>query len=145
MKKINVIIAILFIVFSIVTFIWAFSFTGTAKFWPQLFSIVMILLSLGLIFSRSGEEDAETQVPDRNEVFSLLIIVALAVVSLLLINILGFSVITVLLIGAILWFCNYRKVKSLLLVSIGTSFALTLIFQVLLRVPLPQGVFESIF
>lgn len=145
MKKVNMIIGLLFIAFSIVTFIWAFSFTDTAKFWPQLFSIVMILLALGLIFGGNSKEEADAQAPDKKEVFSLIILVAFSIVGLLLMNVLGFSLMTILLISAILWFCNYRKMINVLVVSIGTSLVLTVIFQTLLRVPLPQGLFENIF
>jgi len=72
-NKTNKIIGLIFIVFSVTTFIWAFSFPDIAKFWPQLFSIVMIILALGLIISsnKKSKEDAEEFVPDKSEYISL--------------------------------------------------------------------------
>ncbi|MFD1204528.1 tripartite tricarboxylate transporter TctB family protein [Sporosarcina contaminans] len=145
MKKVNTIIGLIAIVFSIITFIIAFSFPDKAKFWPQLFSVIMILLSLGLIFGGNKKEEADAYVPNKAEYLSLLVLVVISVAALLFINVLGFSLIAVGMIAAILWYTEYRKVKNVIAISIGTSLALTLIFQVLLRVPLPQGIFETLF
>lgn len=147
MNKTNKIIGLIFIVFSVITFIWAFSFPDVAKFWPQLFSIVMIILSLGLIISSNKKSSNETEefVPDRSEYISLVILIGISIISLLLFNVIGFSIVTILLIASILWYTEYRVIKNVVLVSIGTSVVLTVVFQFLLKVPLPQGVFQNLF
>ncbi|MGO4890014.1 tripartite tricarboxylate transporter TctB family protein [Anaerobacillus sp. MEB173] len=146
MVKTNRILASVFILFATFTFLWSFRFPEGSIFWPRLFSIVLILLAIGLIidtFKNPNREDASEASITGYEFKILALITGTIIIYMFLLNIVGFSILTIFLIGGLLWYLGYRYLKKVMLISIISSVVITIIFQFLLNVPLPQGVFQN--
>ncbi len=146
MVKTNRILASIFIVFATFSFLWSFKFPAASKLWPQFFSIVLILLAIGLIidtFKNLDREDASEATITGDEFKILGLITGTIIIYMFLLNIIGFTILTIFLIGGLLWYLGYRYVKKVVLISIITSVVITIVFQFLLNVPLPQGLFQN--
>ncbi|MDV2885516.1 tripartite tricarboxylate transporter TctB family protein [Alkalihalophilus pseudofirmus] len=148
MVKTNRIIAAIFIVFALFTFLWSFRFPEGSELWPQFFSVVLILLAIGLIFDtfKNPNREDESEGTITSSEYKVLGMIAVSIlVYMTLLNIVGFSISTIFLIGGLLWYLGYRYLKKVVLISIVSSILITTIFQFLLNVPLPQGLFQNLF
>ncbi|WP_209125065.1 tripartite tricarboxylate transporter TctB family protein [Alkalihalobacillus sp. BA299] len=146
MVKTNKILAIIFIVFATFTLLWSLRFPEGSVFWPRLFSIVLILLAIGLFIDtvKKPEREGTSEAPISAYEYKILaLITGTIIIYMFLLNIIGFSILTIFLIGGLLWYLGYRYIKKVLLISIITSVVITIIFQFLLNVPLPQGLFQN--
>ncbi|WP_134700805.1 tripartite tricarboxylate transporter TctB family protein [Ammoniphilus sp. YIM 78166] len=148
MSKPNRIFSLVFIIFGLFMFLYSNRFPEEAAFWPKVFSVVLVLLSVGLIIDtlkNPNREEVKGESPTRNEFVVLGLIVGVIVIYMLLLNIVGFFILSILLVGGLLWYLGYRKMIGVLSISIATTVLITVIFQVLLHVPIPQGVLENFF
>lgn len=118
---------------------------------PRLFGILAIIFALSAIlirtieFLKRGREELKEKVGSPAHIetegaMSLYIAVALSVIYLVLTEIIGFIVGTIITILAFLWFAKYRGLILGLVYSIITTLILYLLFYNVLKVNLPRGI-----
>ncbi|WP_339251684.1 tripartite tricarboxylate transporter TctB family protein [Sporosarcina sp. FSL W8-0480] len=148
MFKINGILAGIFFSLGLFAFFYSFQFSEVAAFWPKFFAVVLMVLAIALIVDTKLKPDRE-QVSENTistrEYKLLAIIAASAVIYMIAMDFLGFTVSSIILLFFLFWVFGYRHFKNVIIISIASSIVVTLIFQVFLKVPLPQGLFENFY
>ncbi|KGX90496.1 tripartite tricarboxylate transporter TctB family protein [Pontibacillus marinus] len=150
MKKVNYVLAGFMVLISLYFYFIGSTYTEDAGMWPEFFSIVLILLSIGLIIDThlkpNREKDDGNEPLEKNSRNHYVIYTAISmIVYLLLMKYIGFLILTPLFIWLLLWLLNYRSIKKLIALSFGVTVGITLIFQILLKIPIPQGIFSNLF
>ncbi len=115
-----------------------------AEFLPLWAAILMAVLSLLLMVSaapRPIDPDKNTIFPRGQSLFAVLILMAVLAVYILLLDVLGYLVGTLLLNLCLMRVVMRAEWKSTLPVSLLASVTLYLIFQVALNVNLPKNMF----
>ncbi|MDN4605872.1 tripartite tricarboxylate transporter TctB family protein [Sporosarcina highlanderae] len=148
MFRINGILAGIFFLLGLFAFFYSFQFSEVAAFWPKFFAVVLMALAIALIVDTKLKPDRE-QVSENTistrEYKLLAIIAASTVIYMIALDLLGFTVSSIVLLFILFWIFGYRQLKNALIISIASSVVVTVIFQVLLNVPLPQGLFENFY
>ena len=113
-----------------------------AGFLPLLVGVLMFLLSLILFVQSSlkGEEGTKTLWAKGGTGRVLLILASLIVYGLLLES-LGFILMTFLLMGFLLLAIGSQRIVLVVLISLFSSFGCYAVFQLWLEVQLPKGIF----
>lgn len=113
---------------------------------PRLFGILGILFALNAILIRAitfykkfKEEFVSFKEIKGEEAMSLYLAVALSIIYLILTELLGFILASILIIFVFLWFAKYRRIFLGLIYSIVTSLAIYFLFYNILKVNLPHG------
>jgi len=76
---------------------------------------------------------------------TLVQITLLSIAYILLIETIGYLIVTPLLIIGIMWVVRVRNIKSMIVTGISTTLIMFLVFYVALKVKLPMGFLEFIF
>ncbi|MEW6661025.1 MAG: tripartite tricarboxylate transporter TctB family protein [Bacillota bacterium] len=112
------------------------------EYWPQIVLGGMILFSLILLISifankqKIGEAPPEEPKPyPLNFWFAI----AITVFYIKALPVVGFPIATLLFFIAFLWLLKYRCIKSICLVTVGSTILLVMLFPRLLSIPLPRG------
>ncbi|QBP42714.1 tripartite tricarboxylate transporter TctB family protein [Paenisporosarcina antarctica] len=154
MAKVNYILSGLMILLGIWILLLSSDLSGDAASWPKFFTYLLILLSVGLVYdtkfkpnreidSAGNEED---EIPkDKKQNRNLIYSMVLSVIYILFMQYVGFLLLTPVFIGLLFWLLKYRSIFKLALLSIGTTVFLTVVFQFLLGVPIPQGILDNLF
>lgn len=152
MKKANITTALIFILFGILIFFESSRFQQTmisdnfigAAFFPKLMASIMILLALILLISELLNKEAEKvnigDLFNKKMTISLIGIVILFIYTLIL-NYIGFILSTILLNLIFLIIFKVKSKITIVATPLLTTFVIYLIFQKMLMVPLPQGIF----
>jgi putative tricarboxylic transport membrane protein len=108
-------------------------------FFPFGLAIALILLSLVLVF-KHWKKDASPPPfwPERTWLRPLLG-VAILVFYALVVDVIGFILTTFLFLVIWMWVIERLRWRTILSISVGTTVALYLIFNLFLEVPLPSG------
>ena len=111
-------------------------------FFPFGLAIALILLSLALIF-KHWKKDASPPPfwPERTWLRPLLG-VAILIFYALVVDVIGFILTTFLFLVIWMWVIERLRWRTILSISVGTTVALYLIFNLFLEVPLPSGFLE---
>ncbi|TFJ91222.1 tripartite tricarboxylate transporter TctB family protein [Lentibacillus salicampi] len=149
MVKVNYYLAGTMGLLALFFYIFSLSYTEDAADWPQLFSIILILLCVALIVDTHRNPNRETQESDKTpqnieQIKKVVYAVVSSVFYLLVLNFVGFLLLTPVFLIFLLRMIGYKSWKLILSISIGTTVAVIIIFQYLLRVLIPQGIFEGI-
>lgn len=118
-----------------------------AGFLPFWLGICLILGAIGILLETifGGTATREFSIPDRQARISLLLVVAAMTVFILMIPILGFSVSTGVVFLFLLLVVEKRSWIFSLIAGLASTVAFFVIFEVLLGLFLPRGIFENIF
>jgi putative tricarboxylic transport membrane protein len=111
----------------------------SAATFPRLLSLLLAFAGLGLIYS-AIKKGGGAKITLRNFQKVLLLIVLLFAYALIL-ELVGFTVATIALMAAILCVFAIKKVSYLILVPIIATLVIQYVFQKILNVPLPVGIF----
>jgi putative tricarboxylic transport membrane protein len=150
MAKVNRLFSGVMILLALAFYFMSNSLSEDAAKWPQFFTILLIILSIGLIVDtviKPNREQVEKEekevkpVKDRSVLYTIIITFA----YLLLMNFIGFLLLTPIYVFVLLWVINYRNTTRLIALSISTTIVITVIFQFLLNVPIPQGILDNLF
>jgi putative tricarboxylic transport membrane protein len=151
MKKADKIIGLIMLVFA--GFVIAESmrmpqeggnFEPGIRFLPFWLGVLMAILSVLLTASawrKPAGGAAKRLLPDRQALISIVLLVAGLAVYIALLETLGFLIDTVLFNAFLLAAVMRAQWKMTLSVAVGSSVALYVIFQTLLKVPLPTNLF----
>lgn len=107
-------------------------------FFPFGLAIALILLSLALIFKCWKKDSSPPFWPERTWLRPLLG-VAILVFYALVVDFIGFILTTFLFLVIWMWVIERLRWRTILSISVGTTVALYLIFNLFLEVPLPSG------
>ena len=153
---------------SIFLIIQSAGYPETARTFPRLI-LVFLLLLIGMdttfkliaiknrpatasgISEDSGGPDATAEHPANTgkgaftHYVYILVTILLMFVFLLLVHLAGFIPANLIFIPFAAWILGYRQVKNLLLSSVGITGFMYLIFIVIMKSNLPQGVFFELF
>ncbi|WP_226530750.1 tripartite tricarboxylate transporter TctB family protein [Metabacillus niabensis] len=152
MAIVNHIFSAVMIVLALCFYLLGNTLSDDAAKWPQFFSILLIILSIGLIIDTiiKPNRESETSITEKQKIdqkdknHNLTYTGILTILYLLLMNFIGFLILTPIYIFGLLWLLTYREVKKLIFLSIGTTIGITALFQYLLGVPIPQGFLENL-
>jgi len=116
---------------------------------PRLFGILAILLALSAILIRTivflrEANKLKTEISSKHieaeGAMSFYIAITLSIVYLIITELIGFILGTIIIILAFLWFAKYRRILVGLIYSIITSLILYFLFYSVLKVNLPRGI-----
>lgn len=112
-----------------------------AAFLPKLYSILLIifgviLITKKLVKSNTNPENQEGEFKGFYGLSSMVIVL----IYVLLLPYIGFYIATILVMLTLLYFLKVRKILVLLSVSVGVTLFVFILFEKLLKVPLPTGV-----
>ncbi|KGX88100.1 hypothetical protein N781_11485 [Pontibacillus halophilus JSM 076056 = DSM 19796] len=113
-----------------------------SDFIPKVLGYILIALSILLYFDRSSESDkekAKRQV-SKEDVLALVGVGALIILYIVLFEWLGFLLTTALFVFSCSWALGYRRILSLVLVSVLFPSVLYYLFNYLLQIRLPEGI-----
>jgi putative tricarboxylic transport membrane protein len=137
-------------IFSILLTVYIYVVTGSypkahinpvsAATFPRLLSSLIALAGLGLIYGAIKKGDAAKITLKNFKKVLLLIVLLIAYASVL--EFVGFTLATIALMAAILFIFELKKVSYLVLVPIVATLIIQYIFQKVLNVPLPTGIFS---
>ncbi len=143
MKKANQIASLIGIAIAMFFFVLTFQFkqieyqdTGPALM-PRLYSGVLIVLALILFFNSYRTKEKV----EKGNVKMALITMALVLTIVVLIPIIGFYIITPIVIFVFLKICQQTNKKILFGLPIGVVLFIFVFFQKILSVPIPTGIF----
>ena len=106
---------------------------------PKGLGFLLVALSI-LLFIQNPIKDRKKSDIKKDEVWMLLTVAGLIFVYILLFELLGFVVITILFLLVTSRLLGYTKWKTLIAVSIGFTLVLYFSFNYLLQIYLPQGI-----
>ncbi|SFP31498.1 tripartite tricarboxylate transporter TctB family protein [Salibacterium halotolerans] len=152
MRSYNFIFSGIIIILALTFYFWGNAFSADAGQWPQFFAITMLLLSVLLIVDTVIHPDREKETDEENKEIKPRIYdhkvfasVALLILYIFIMERIGFLLTTPFFLALLLWFIQYRQKGKLIAVSVGTTIGITVVFQFLLGVPIPQGLLENWF
>lgn len=151
MKRANIITGIVFIVLSIFIFIQSSNFQQTmitdnfvgAAFFPRVIASIMVVLSLILILGSvldRNQKSVTTIFKIANMRMPFIVFIIIFIYTVLL-DKLGFIVATILLNLVIFTILKYENRLLTLILSFGITLVIYQVFQKMLMVPLPSGIF----
>jgi len=152
MRNINIITGIVFIALSIFIFVQSSTFQQTmiidnfigAAFFPRMIAVILLFLSAILIISSVLEKNRHNEGNGifKWDTFKLpLIGVAVLLIYIVLLDKLGFIMDTILLNVILLTVFKYENKLLTFLLSCCITLAIFQVFQRMLMVPLPSGLF----
>jgi len=140
MKFAERLVPILFIIFCFIYFPQTLSFSTDWRGYPQallaiLFILCVIWLMIDIFYRKSSEQHKS------NIIFSRVICTAVStLIYILMLNIVGFYLLTAIFIPLLMYFLGIRDIKLLIGVSIFFVILLYIGFSTFLGVPTPQGI-----
>ena len=148
MKKAEIIVSMIFIIFSSVLLNLSRSFPSPkgndvgCSFFPRTLSIFLILLSLLLLFN-SIKKDKNHSTQDSNDPYALirvLIVIILTVAYRYVIDYIGFLILTPFYLIILMLLIKVENIKKSIVLSVSITMFIWLAFYYLLQMPLPNGI-----
>jgi len=143
--KVDSIISILLIIFSAFVFAETLNYPKTAALFPQVISFLIFLFSIGLLLRDLRKKKSNLiknidlfKKDDFKVVIALLIGLTIYPVML---NYFGYFISTSLLVYCTIYFLQEEKRKFIIFISIFVVIILFFIFEYLMKISLPNGIF----
>jgi putative tricarboxylic transport membrane protein len=142
-QRISLVLFFIAIVYLILTYqLPSYAYTEVdADMIPTALGWILIFLSILLFFSKDSETEAQKarrNIP-KKDIAVLLTVGAFIFVYIMLLEILGFIIITALFIYFCSWFLGYQKHFTNIAVSILFPLFMYIVFTMLLNISLPKG------
>lgn len=149
MKKSNIVISFVFILLGILVLLNVSTYptisVGNEKllgpaFFPGLLAMILIVLSILLILTNyKSTEQRSTGLFDSYSIKAYITMLGL-VVYILLLNVVGFLIMTPILLFALIRFYGVKEYPKLVITSLLITVFIYIVFKILLAVPLPLGI-----
>jgi len=149
MKKANIVCALVFMCISVYVVAVTFTFRKFRnvpigpEFFPKYLGVGLFICS-GVLLIQSIKSDDKSESPTINPlnkgIQRTLIGLIIMVLYVLLWPILGFLVVTPLLLFSMMYLLQIRDYKIMLIIAIGVSLGIFLIFKLLLGIEMPLGI-----
>jgi len=140
MKFAERLVPILFIIFCFVYFPQTLTFSADWRAYPQVLLVILFILCLfwlliEILYKRSSEHH------ESNIVFARVICtVILTLIYILMLNIVGFYLMTAIFISTLMYFLGIKEIKIIFGISVFFTILLYIGFSIFLGVPTPQGI-----
>ena len=139
MRKLNFIMDFFLIGLSAVFFFMTSQLPEKATVYPTfVISLLLLLTLIHLAITFFNKDDSEETTFKNIEVKQLLTVLVVSGLYVVLINILGYITSTIAYIAALLIMLKIKAVNSIL-ISVGFSVIIYILFKMILKVPLPTG------
>ena len=149
MHKTNRIVSIMLVALSITLFIYSSkAFPLGSDTYPKGLSISLGILALLLLVSSikkgqdcaKDEDEKETVMPEREGLRLVISCGIFTVLYVVLIDILGYYIVTPIFLYACLHVLGERRIAVLLTTSLGFTFLVNLFFGIFMKIRMPQGI-----
>lgn len=140
MKKLDLILGGVLVAISLGFYLMISKLPTNATLYPIFVTSLLLGLTLIHIFLtyRKKEDEGESEVFKNLELKQLLFVVGTSGLYVVMINIIGYITSTFIYVLGVLFGLKVSR-KTSILVSVGFSAFIYILFKVLLRVPLPKG------
>lgn len=140
MKKLDLILGGVLVAISLAFYLMISKLPTNATLYPIFVTSLLLGLTLIHIFLtyRKKEDEGESEVFKNLELKQLLFVVGTSGLYVVMINIIGYITSTFIYVLGVLFGLKVSR-KTSILVSIGFSAFIYILFKILLRVPLPKG------
>jgi len=148
MKKINIIVAVVVLLFCIGYFFMIqglpdrnLANTLKSSFMPSLLLIILVGLTLILLIQnivKDSEESCNYAITGK-ELLGILVMTVLIFAYVFLLDIVGFLIITPVVMFILMKLTGSKKIRETIIVSVSVTLVIYIIFDLLFRVQLPDG------
>lgn len=141
-SKLENIISCLFIyIISIFFFFSSSNFSSDSAAFPKAIALILIVLNTILLVQTFVKREKVKQKKERERILPIRTIFTaiLTIAYILLVNIVGFILLTPIYIFIISSELGYRNKAISIIVALATTFTIYLVFKVVLGVPVPNG------
>ncbi len=152
MKKADIGVGIALIAFSLWVFLQAYTYRQTVIYvygpnlFPQVLAVIMMLCAVMLIVKAvKGKALAYTDRIDRRGFARTVIAIAMSIGYLLLMQVIGFAIATILFLFTLMTFLGQRGILLRCFSSVAVALIVWGIFRYLLVIPIPTGMFAFTF
>ncbi|WP_353096678.1 tripartite tricarboxylate transporter TctB family protein [Tissierella praeacuta] len=135
-KKVEYILPIIMILLSFFIIIESRQY-GSEEIFPTMIGVLLLFSSIGVIIDIMRIKESHIKKINSNIIRPIIVLLALIIYTLLLESV-GYIVITLLLGIFITYILGYRNITINILVSTCATFSIYFIFKILLQVPLPS-------
>ena len=154
-KKAEIVFGGAAIVLALLFFTLAGDFPGARghdvgmAFYPRVLSILIIGLSLIIIFQGINRNETEAESTEtlfyREEkgVQKVILLIIATLIYPFVLQYAGFLILTPVYLGFLMWIIGAGKIQRIVLLSVLTTVLIYVIFQRLLKIPLPTGLFYN--
>ncbi|WP_319477206.1 tripartite tricarboxylate transporter TctB family protein [Marispirochaeta aestuarii] len=154
-KKAEIVFGGAAILFALLFFILAGDFPGARghdvgmAFYPRVLSVLIIVLSFIVIFQGITRKETETEstgtlfYTEDNGVRRVVLLILATLIYPYLLQYAGFLILTPVYLGFLMWVIGAGKLPRILLLSVLTTVLIYVIFQRMLKIPLPTGLFYN--
>lgn len=140
MKKLDLILSGILIGIGGLVYIMISQLPKEASIYPIFVTSIFLILSITLLIKTYfNKEDSKSAGFKEIELGQLLFILISSGIYILLMNLIGYVVSTILYVFTILFFLKVGKKRSTL-ISFGFCIFVYILFKILLKVPLPEGI-----
>ncbi len=141
MKKLDLVLSGILIMIGGLVYIMISQLPKEASIYPIFVTSIFLILSITLLIKTyfNKEEDSKSTGFKDIQLGQLLFILISSGIYILLMNLIGYVVSTILYVFTILFFLKVGKKRSTL-ISFGFCIFVYILFKILLKVPLPEGI-----
>ena len=138
-KKKNLVLGLLLVLICLIFYLMIFQLRSDVRLYPLFTTTILLVFSIGLLihnhFSQVEEEEESTEKVDIKQ---LLFVVVTSGVYVALLNIVGYVVSTLAYLLVMLFGLKLEKKKAIL-IGVGFTIFIYVLFKGALKVPLPKG------
>lgn len=149
-KRIDIGVGIGLCVFSLAVYLSAAQYAGRGvnsygpEFFPQALAALLFLASGALVIQAlRGHALKDLEPLDRRGLINATVTLGIAIAYLLLMNVLGFYLATGVFLYVMMWFLGQKKLWVRILTSVLVASFVYGLFAYFLKIPLPEGLFQS--
>lgn len=149
MKNEKVIMSIIIIAFSSLFLALTFTFPENPAadigpaFLPRAYSVALYILAIALLFQGLKEMKKQNEETNKNSLLLVFWMIVVTVLYVYLIPIIGFYIITPIVMIILLRLTKVKNIFTLTLVPAGMTVFVLIFFEKLLSVPVPSGTLFS--
>lgn len=143
--KLDSITSTILIIFSIFVFFETLSYPKVAALFPQIISFLIFIFSIVLLLRSLRKEESKLteniNLPEKNDFKVVIALLIGLIIYPIMLNYFGYFISTSLLVYNTIFFLREEKRKYLVIISIFIVIILFVVFNLLMKIRLPKGLF----